>query len=249
MKSVILGIIQGLTEFLPISSSGHLVLFKYLLKLESPGVVLETVLHAGTLISIFIYFRKRILRYVKGKNLLYIVVGTVPIGLAGVFLKEPVESLFSEPFIVLAMFSVTGILLFLTRTGGKEKQELNYKIALLVGTAQAFALIPGISRSGFTVATALLLGLGREKAFEFSFILSIPALMGAFIFKLPDIACSSSSIITLSLGGLTAMIFGLFALWIFYRTIKKKDLYLFSYYLWGVSILGILLFSTVLSPS
>mgnify|MGYP001094847413 CR=1 FL=1 len=244
MKAIILGIVQGITEFLPISSSGHLVLLQSLMNVESPGVILEVTLHFGTLLSIIIFFRKRIVNYLTIKKLTLIIVGTIPIGIIGFLLKKQIESLFSEPLVVCVMLSITGVVLFLTRTRLKVKRELNLKTVFIIGVAQAIALIPGISRSGLTVSTALLIGISREQSFEFSFMLAIPALLGAFILEFPDITKSSVNYFQIISGAITALLFGLFALWVFYKSIKKQRLHYFSYYLWFVSVSGLLLFLT-----
>jgi undecaprenyl-diphosphatase len=242
MKPLILGIVQGLTEFFPISSSGHLVILKYWLNFQSEGVIMETTLHFATLLAILIFFRSKILDYATKEKILIIIVGTIPIALMGFLLKNKIELLFGNYLLVIIALSITGFILFLSRNSKENKEELDLKTAFIIGLAQALALTPGISRSGFTVATALLLGVTRKKAFEFSFILAIPALLGAFIINLPDICGTNIELLNLISGGLAAFLSGLIALWIFYKVIIKKDLYLFSYYLWAASGVSLILF-------
>lgn len=243
MKQLFLGIVQGLTEFLPVSSSGHLVILKHWLGFQSAGVTMEVTLHFATLLAIIIFFRKKILDYIAKEKIYLIIVGTIPIAIIGFFFKDKVELLFDNYLLVTLAFSLTGLILFLSRNSKENKGELNFRCAFIIGIAQAFALIPGISRSGFTVATALLLGVTRKKAFEFSFILAIPALLGAFIINIPDILGTNCiEILKLIPGALAAFFSGLLALWIFYKLIVKKDLYLFSYYLWVVSGVSLILF-------
>lgn len=247
MKVIILGIVQGLTEFLPISSSGHLVLLKILMGLKTPGVILEVSLHFGTLLAIITYFRKRILSYLTKERISLIIIGTLPIFFVGLLLKDKIELMFTNPILVLSMLFITGSMLLLTlkeKFGGK----LNIKTAFIIGIAQSVALIPGISRSGFTVATALMLGIEREESFEFSFILAIPALLGAFTLELINFKFIELNYIQLINGTIAAFLIGLFALWVFYKSIKKKNLYYFTYYLYFVSVTGILLFLSSRSP-
>jgi undecaprenyl-diphosphatase len=249
MKQLLLGVIQGLTEFLPVSSSGHLVLLKHWLGFQGEGVIMEVTLHFATLLAIIIFFRKKILDYATKEKVLETVVGTIPIAILGIILKDKIEFLFNNYLLVTFALSLTGLMLFISRRAKETKSELDLKMAFMIGIAQALALTPGISRSGFTVAAALLLGLTREKAFEFSFILAIPALLGAFIINIPDIlGTNTGEVLSLLPGTLAAFLSGLLALWLFYRLITKKGLYLFSYYLWvlsGVSLL-LLLFYQIL---
>lgn len=241
MKAIILGIVQGITEFLPISSSGHLVLLKMLMGLKTPGVILEVALHFGTFLSIIIYFRKRILSYLSKEKLPLIIVGTIPIMFTGLFLKERIESMFMNPLLVISMLFVTGFMLLLT-VKATPTSKLNLKTAFIIGIAQSIALIPGISRSGFTVGAALLLGISREESFEFSFILAIPALLGAFILESREIGSMNFDYIRLIPGTIAAFLSGLLALWLFYKSVKRQSLHYFTYYLWFVSLSGILLF-------
>lgn len=247
MKAIILGIIQGITEFLPISSSGHLALLKVLIGLKTPGVVLEVSLHFGTLLAIIIYFRKRILNYMSKERLSLIIVGTIPIAVIGILFKGKIELIFTNSILVLSMLFISGCMLLLT-VKAKSKGALNLRTAFIIGLAQALALIPGISRSGFTVSTALLLGISTEESFEFAFILAIPALLGAFLFELNEIISFRSGYNQLIFGTVAAFLSGLFALWLFYRSIKKRGLYYFTYYLWLVSVSGILLSLFARSP-
>ncbi len=245
MKYLLLGIIQGLTEFLPVSSSGHLVILKHWMNLQDEGVVLEVILHFATLLAIIIFFRRKILEYATKEKISLIIIGTIPIALIGVLFKDKIQSLFSNYFLVTVTLSLTGLILFMSRNSKENKDNIDLKMAFVIGVAQALALTPGISRSGITVATALLLGIKRKKAFEFSFILAIPALLGALIINIPDICETTIDIHNLVTGGISAFISGLFALWIFYKIVRNKDLYLFSYYLWFVAAVSLLLFLLV----
>ena len=245
MKYLFLGIIQGLTEFLPISSSGHLVILKHWINLQSEGVVMEVSLHFATLLAIIIFFRKKFPAYANKEKIALIIVGTIPIALIGVLFKDKIQSLFNNYLLVTMTLSLTGLILFLSKKSKETEENINLKMAFLIGLAQALALTPGISRSGITVATALFLGIKRKNAFEFSFILAIPALLGAFIINVPDIYGTEIELLNLITGGLFAFLAGLLALWIFYKIILNKDLYLFSYYLWVLAATSLILFLTV----
>lgn len=245
MKYLFLGIIQGLTEFLPVSSSGHLVILKHWINLQNEGVVTEVTLHFATLLAIVIFFRKKILDYVNKEKISLIIVGTIPIALIGVLFKDEIQSLFNNYLLVTITLSLTGLILFISKKPKETEENLDLKMAFFIGIAQAIALTPGISRSGITVATALLLGIKRKKAFEFSFILAIPALLGAFIINIPDIRVTKIEPSNLLIGGIFAFLAGLLALWIFYKTVRKNDLHLFSYYLWLLAAMSLTLFLTV----
>lgn len=237
LRCIVMGIFQGITEFLPISSSGHLVVLKNLLNYEETGITLEVFLHFGTLLSILFFFNKRILNYLKPKNLFFIIIGTIPAGVFGILFKDSIEKAFSSILFVVPSFILTGIYLFISEKKYKERmKELNIWIALSIGIAQGFALLPGISRSGWTTSTGLLSGLSKTLAFEFSFILSIPALLGAFILEVKDINYIGN-LFPLIIGTIFSFFSGLLALFIFSKIILLKKLRYFSYYLWIISVL------------
>jgi len=174
-EAALLGIIQGLTEWLPVSSSGHLVLFQQLFDIEQP-LMLDVALHAGSLVVILIFLRQAILSIViaiwrrdfaseYGRLAMYLVIGTAPVALAGYFLHDIFEALFDNVLAVGVALLVTGFILLSTRYH-EGRQDTGYRSSLLVGIAQAASLVPGLSRSGATISTGLLSGIRREKAFE-----------------------------------------------------------------------------------
>ena len=250
--------VQGLTEFLPVSSSGHLVFFQSLFGLQEPQVAFDVMLHLGTLLAVVAYFRTDISRvllgtwaWVKGRRegeekaklLLWIVVASVPTGLMGILLKDWFESLFSRPKTVGLMLLVTGLLLWMTRTVGRKQKttgEMGAVDALFIGIAQGVAIIPGISRSGATISTGLFCGLHRELAGKFSFLLSIPAILGATLLKFREIDTGAEFGVTL-IGMTVAFVIGLLSLKLLMKIIRAGKLSGFAYYCWAMGILMILL--------
>lgn len=195
IESILLGLLQGLAEFLPVSSSGHLVLGKSLLGLKDAGMFFDIMLHAGTLLSIFVIFRKKIWNIIKGCALRdkaqlreagYIVLASIPTAAIGLGFKDQIESLFESPRFVCGALLFTGTLLYASKwakTGANHPEEpgkaMNWWRALATGTVQGIACIPGISRSGSTISAMLFMGTNRKYAGEFSFLMSIPAVGGA----------------------------------------------------------------------
>jgi undecaprenyl-diphosphatase len=246
------------TEFLPISSSGHLVFFQSLLGLKESYLFFDVMLHLGTLLAVVVFFCKDIARIVQGsvsmlkrekrdqqggKLLLLIVLATVPTGLMGIVFRDWFESFFSEPKLVGVMLLVTGWVLWMTRfVRGQNKtvEKMTWRDALLIGVAQGVAIIPGISRSGATISTGFFCGLDRGLAGRFSFLLSIPAILGAAVLEFPKIETLGTIWITL-LGATVAFWVGLLSLKLLMGIIRAGRLFNFSYYCWGVGLLMIFL--------
>ena len=191
IEALILGSLQGLTEFLPISSSGHLVLGQRFLDLSLPGNFFEVLVHIGTLCSILGVFRNDILK---------LVMGTIPAVLIGLTLKDKIGQLFEHPFAVSYSLIATGLWLIMTKWFVNKHSSINLKNGFLIGCAQAVAIIPGISRSGATIGAAMLLGISPEKAAKFSFLLAIPAISGAGLLTAIDI--DTMNIASLSTGSI-----------------------------------------------
>lgn len=254
--TIILGIIQGLTEFLPISSSGHLALLENILQMERPGLLFNVLLHFGTLISVLYVFRGRIWLLIispfsRDENfrfLLLIIVATLPTAVMGFLLESWVERAFEGVLIVGINLMLTGGLLYLVeraRQGEKEIVSMSFLEATLIGIMQGFAIFPGVSRSGFTIAMGMLIGLRREIAAEFSFILAIPAILGATL--LEGIEASRNPTLhgdllsSYALGTLLACLTGILAIRFLLKILRERRLDLFSYYCWGVGIIAIAL--------
>ena len=238
-QAVILGAVQGIAEFLPISSSGHLVIIQGIFHMKEPQLAFDIFLHLGTLASIFIYFRKEILSLFSRDKLLafHIVVASIPTFIIGFLLKDAVEELFSRPHIVGYMLIVTGLLLIAATlynrlNRAKPRERIGIINSLIVGVAQGIAVIPGISRSGATIGAGILSGIDKEKAFRFSFLLAIPAILGANLLKCGNIGAGfvSGDCLYLLSGAFVAMIVGLVSIGLLLRVVKTNRLYLFGIY-------------------
>ena len=265
IQAIILGIVQGLTEFLPVSSSAHLVFVTDLFNLPQ-NVAFDTILHLGTLVAVVGYFWRDILtiissfissvldifrgRFKEGleetpfKKLSWLlIVGTIPAGLAGIFLQNQFEALFNDVIYVGFFLIVTGLLLWAAervKPGTKDVKDISFKNALVIGIFQAIAIAPGISRSGATISAGLFSGLNRELAARFSFLLSIPAILGAAVVQIRHINSTDTSTITLIAGFLAAMIFGYIAIKLLLKIIKERTLMIFAYYCWIVGVIAII---------
>ena len=238
INSILLGIIQGFTEFLPISSSGHLVLGQHFLGIENSGILLEVVLHLGTLLSILLYYRRDISDLLHGiskrdsESLHYmfmVAVATIPTAVVGLLFKQQLESLFLPKFVPY-MLLITGGLLLTTKYASEVQQSMTLKIAILVGCAQVFAMIPGISRSGMTISLALFLGIHRGATAKFSFFMAIPVLLGAGILQLGDVGEMPVQVCPLFLGFLSAFILGYVVIQWLINLISNQHFWKFSYY-------------------
>ncbi len=258
IQAIILGFIQGVTEWLPISSIGHLRITEHFLGLAVP-LLFDVTLHVGTLIIILLFFRKDIktilaalvkgdFKSENGKLIPLIIVGTIPTALIGVVFSNAIEAYFSNFLPIAGAFLTCGVVLYLSKTGQERKENITYMEALAIGAAQGIALIPGLSRSGLTIAIALLLGIRREKAFKFSFLLSVPAVIGALGLTLYE----QHETLTLVGVGLTEILVGVsvslvvsyFALKLLWKALAGKKFYLFAFYCW---LLGAMLLALSLS--
>ena len=249
-EAVFLGLIQGLTEFIPVSSSGHLVIAQYFLDIKEDQILFNVILHIGTLIPIFIIFWQDIkdmilLKKEKRKETFYILLAIIPTGIIGVLFEDIFESLFSNAYLTALMLIVTGIILYVTELiegGVKDVEALKFWQPLLVGIAQGGAIIPGISRSGTTIAASLFQGLNREAAARFSFLMSIPVIGGAGFLQFLNVVESGSFNLELKivlLGFFSAVISGYFAIKILLKVLAEKKLNYFSYYCWAAALIVI----------
>jgi undecaprenyl-diphosphatase len=244
-QAIILGIIQGITEWLPVSSSGHLVIAQQFFGLSVP-VIFDVMLHVATLIVVLFVFRTDIWKILRalgkgdlkspdGKMALFVVVGSIPTALIGFLFHDLFVSFFSSIFVAGVGFIITGFFLFLTRWS-KEKQDLGYSSSFLIGIAQGISIIPSISRSGFTISWGLLKGVKRDILIKFSFILSIPAILGAMIYESLNFS-GQMELMPLSLAFITSLFVGYISLKALIVIVSKKQLHWFSIYCWIVGII------------
>ncbi len=247
IQAFILGIVQGLTEFLPISSSGHLVLAQYFLGIEMPGVLLEVILHMGTLVAILIYFYDEIGQLFQSaikdqehsrRYIMHLVIATIPAVCIGLLFQDIIETSFT-PSIVKWMLLVTGLVVGSTYFfQNRPMRELVPITALCIGFAQAFAFVPGISRSGVTISIALMIGVQHEKAAKFAFFMAIPVLLGAGFLQLFTIDCQANiSFMPLFIGFISSAVTGYLVISWLLAVISRGKFYLFSLYCFMVSLL------------
>ena len=263
---MILGFLQGVTEFLPVSSSGHLVVYQQLFGLSGPGgpggpaetrLLFEVMVHLGTLIAVLVVFRSDIAALATGalraatghaggdkgplRLLLLLVVGSVPAAVFGLGWKDELEHLFSAPLYVGFAFLLTGTVLWLSRYPGRPVRDLGRTTwidALLIGLGQALALVPGVSRSGTTISVALLLGLDRRLAARYSFLLAVPAILGAVVVQAGDAGgIPADQWTAVAAGTIMAAVSGYVALKLLLRIVVAGNLSRFSYYCWGIGLL------------
>ena len=267
VEAIVLGVIQGLTEFLPVSSSGHLVLFQNLFGLKEPALLFDICLHVGTLAAVIIVFYRDILEILTAlvqipgrmksaggllrlfqvdpamRMALLIVIGSIPTAVIGLLFKEITDQLFGSIAMVGCMLIVTGTLLWLTRRiqrQGRPIGKTTLKDALIIGLIQGIAIIPGISRSGSTIATALFLGVDRKVAGRYSFLLSIPAIVGALVLGLdaPEMQ-TTIPLGTILAGSAVSALVGWLALVILLRVVDRGQLHRFAPYCWLVGIIAL----------
>ncbi|MBF0171677.1 MAG: undecaprenyl-diphosphate phosphatase [Nitrospinae bacterium] len=255
LEAFVLGVVQGITEYLPVSSSGHLVIFQALFGMEDPMLLFDIVLHTGTLVAVVWFYRKELLASVadvtagakalaagtsyktlyqtnEGVRLWTLILfGTIPTGIIGVGFKDEFEALFGSPARTGAMLIVTGLILLATRYAkdeGRTEMRIRWWEAVAIGVVQGIAITPGISRSGSTIAAALLLGIDRATAARFSFLLSLPAITGALILKFePEV---NADPVSFAIGFFAAMIVGYLCLAFLVAIVKKGRLSWFAWY-------------------
>ncbi|KPJ70892.1 hypothetical protein AMJ51_00730 [Microgenomates bacterium DG_75] len=232
-QAIFLAIIQGLTEFLPVSSSGHLVIFQKLFNFTEPPVLFDILVHVGTLGAVLVYFRKELIK-ISQKIIWLIVVGTIPAAIVGLLLQNYVNDIFNSLKLVGVTLLITGGLLFTSKQFKKFNRQfksLNWRDALLVGAFQALAILPGVSRSGATIVSGLWRRFDRETAFQFSFYLAIPAILGALLLQIPDLIYSPCGYLEQGiLGMVVAGAVGYGALRILEKTLLSAKLWLFGIY-------------------
>lgn len=258
-KALLLGIVQGATEFLPVSSSGHLVLGSKILGFKDQGIIFDVMLHLGTLVSVLIVFRKEIwnmicapIKWLSGSREkemchfllwdIYVVVATLPAVVVGLSFKESFEKMFTSMLVVCLMLIVTGLLMIITKYLPDRGNKINGPRSLLIGCAQACAIIPGLSRSGSTIFAGMLLGVNRETVARFSFIMSIPAILGAAVLNFKEVIAQPpgvDGVMNLAAGTFMSAFTGYFAIILLLDVIKKNRLPWFGYYCLAVAFTGL----------
>lgn len=254
IEAIILGIVQGLTEFLPVSSSGHIEIAKVLLgSSQEQNLLMTIVLHAATALSTIFVFREDIKEIIRGllqftwnkefQFSLKVILSMFPATIVGLLFENEIELLFSgEILLVGCMLLVTGLLLFLADKAKNTNQNVNFFHALIIGVSQAIAILPGVSRSGATISTSVLLGIDREKAARFSFLMVVPLILGKMGKDIisGDILIESATLMPLITGFTAAFITGLFACKWMIRLVKKSKLKYFSFYCFLVGTVSII---------
>lgn len=252
LQAIILGIVQGLTEFLPVSSSGHLAIFRELLGVEaSEDLMFEVTVHAATVLATIVVFWKSIVQLFSGlfkfkyndetDYICKILVGTIPVMIVGLFFKDKVEELFSSLWVVGGSLLITSVLLYFSDAAAKAKARegenaarngLSFWQALVIGIGQAFAVLPGLSRSGATISTGLIVGVKREVVAQFSFLMVIIPILGEMFLSIVggELAASTVGALPLALGFISAFITGLFACKAMIALVKKAQLKWFALY-------------------
>lgn len=263
LSAALLGLVQALTEFLPVSSSGHLVLGRHLLDIQLDDAAFEVAAHFGTLLSVVVVFRVEIGRLITAtlrglrspgdvsahwktdpdlRMAGAIVLGCIPAGIVGLAFKDTLESAFGSPYLVCWALLVTGIVLLLTALPKPGDREVNLKSALLIGLAQAAAIIPGVSRSGSTIATALFLGIDRDYAARYSFLLSLPVIAGATALQVVSLVQSpppTDMLAALGLGAAISFVAGIAALVLLLRLVRRGWFAHFGWYCLALGAYGL----------
>ncbi|MFC1485192.1 undecaprenyl-diphosphatase UppP [bacterium] len=266
LHATLLGIVQGVGEFLPISSSAHLILIPWLFKFKTLGFSFDVALHFGTTLAIVLYFRKELLEIVKGfasifvrdiqttgqdkKFSILIIISTIPAVFAGTFGKNLIETVFRNPFSISIALIVAALYLYYAEIKSKKifsLEQITYKHAFIIGVYQMFALIPGVSRSGITITAALLLGINKDSATKFSFLMAAPIIFGASILgsaEIFKIGFDKSIALPFCIGIITSATLGYFSIKFLLHYIKNHSFKIFVFYrlIFALSILAFYIF-------
>jgi undecaprenyl-diphosphatase len=254
-QSIVLGLVQGMGEFLPISSSAHLILIPWICSWPDPGLTFDIALHVGTLASLVAYFWRDWLKLVQGglkglktkegKLFWFIVVASIPGAGIGFLLEHTAETVFRSPALIAVMLIVMGMLLLLADRKGAKKTSLidiRFSTSFCIGISQALAIIPGVSRSGVTMTTGLFAGLTREATARFSFLLSAPIILGAAIVKLPKLIAHPDMINTpFAVGVIVSALSGFASIAVLLKYVQQRDFTPFVWYRFGLGIFVLVL--------
>ena len=260
LNAIVIGVVQALTEFLPVSSSGHMVLTKAMLRIEEVGITIEVVTHFATALAVIVYLRHRVWHILKavgrrivprGKdltesqandvNLFWLVIaGSVPAAVVGLLLRDQIGRLFEDVTVTSAMLLVTGVFVLVAGRLGRPRTTLGLWRALIIGVAQACAIVPGLSRSGLTIGSGLLAGVERREAFEFSLLLSLPAILGAGVVEALTGRLGGDPVVILA-AAVPAFAGGYLAISLLFRAVVRNRFSAFAYYLIPLALLLLLL--------
>ncbi|MDD5565814.1 MAG: undecaprenyl-diphosphate phosphatase [Candidatus Omnitrophica bacterium] len=243
LQYIVLGIVQGVTEFLPVSSSAHLVILQKLFRMEDIALANAVVLHLGTIAALCVFFSKDILQALRNRQtVLLILIVTAVTGIIGVAGRHQFEALFTSPRLAALALIVTGAILILSKyVSGGTRPSLRIKDALILGFTQGCAIIPGISRSGITISTLLFRKINREVSFKFSFIASIPAILGAAALEAKEVqGAIQGAMVYHTAGFVFSFLSGLVALRFLKKSITTSKFHLFGYYCFVVAIVTLL---------
>lgn len=254
LQAIIYGIIQGIGEFLPISSSAHLIVAPWLFGWKDPGLAFDVALHLGTLVAVVVFFWRDWLNLAKagvkgtgtseGRLFWFLIIATIPGAVIGKLLENKAETAFRNPALIGTMLIIMGIIIYVVDRVGTKRfnlMEVGFMRSLLIGISQAAAIIPGVSRSGITMSTGVLLGLNRESAARFSFLLSTPIILGAGLLKVKDLMHTSVETMPFVVGILTSAIIGLVSIKFLLEYLKTKGFTIFVIYrlIFGAVLIGV----------
>lgn len=254
LQAIIYGIIQGIGEFLPISSSAHLIVTPWLFGWKDPGLAFDVALHLGTLVAVVVFFWKDWFNLAKagvkgtgtieGRLFWFLIIATIPGAVIGKLFENKAETAFRNPALIGTMLIIMGIIIYVVdRVGTKSfnLREVGFMRSFLIGISQAVAIIPGVSRSGITMSTGVLLGLNRESAARFSFLLSTPIVLGAGLLKVKDLMHTSVETVPFVVGILTSAIVGLVSIKFLLEYLKTKGFTIFVIYrlIFGAVLIGV----------
>lgn len=256
LVALILGVLQGVTEFLPISSSGHLVLLQHWIAVDGDDLAFDLLLHLGTLVPVLVLFRADLLRMVTDpftatgpflqrpgvRWLMFVIIASIPTALMGVALEDLFESMFSSYGALAWQFAVTAIALQTTaraREGTLDVDGMTWWHSVLIGVAQGIAILPAVSRSGATIVCAILLGMRRDLAGRFSFVISVPAILGAVLLKARKVHIDAAVLPAWLFGAAVSLVVGWVSLVFLMRVIRAGDFSKFAWYCWGMAALSL----------
>lgn len=245
LQAIVLGIVQGIAEFLPISSSGHLVIFQTLFGIGEGTFFFNVMLHVATLVPIFYIYRKDILKLIKNpfqKTTYLLIIATIPTIIFVLIFGDATDNIFKSGKFLPLCFIITGLfLLYADKKSNGKRKDITYKDGVVIGLMQTLGTLPGVSRSGSTLTGALARDIDREEAAKFSFLLAIPAILGALVLQLKDlvtgdVVIENESVLPIIIGCICAMVAGYFAMRFLLAIIKKAKLRYFAYYVFGVAV-------------